>query len=116
MNASRALSPPLASSPSSTANATKQATINPIVTYGVRCVGLASRSGITRAPGQGFLVGFAVARTGPEGLAPGLAPALAPGLASGPDEPGTAVSTAWLMPSLEAQNSVGGSFSVPGTM
>src|SRR5262245_8826743 len=97
MNASRDASPPLARRPSSPANTTKQATISPSVTKGVRWVGLASRSGITRAPGQGFLVGFGIAFDGSaEGADDGLA--LGPAVASG-----TATRTAWLMLSDDSQ-------------
>src|SRR5829696_8455720 len=81
MNASSALSPPLAVSPSSHANATKQAMTTPTVTTGVLRVGLASRKGIMVRRGQGFLVGFGVASTGPDGpgdvLGLGAAPASA---------------------------------------
>ena len=107
MKASSAASPPLAIRPSSHANATKQAMTSEIVTSGVPLVGFASRRGITRTSGQGFLVGFGVVLAGLE-----LGFADAPGLAWGVS--GTATRIAWLTLSRVIQTSVAGWPSPPG--
>src|SRR5262245_6145094 len=68
--------------------------------------GLASRSGSTGAPGQGFFDGFGVACGLPEALGPGLPDGVAPSSL-------TATRAAWLMLSCEAQTRMAGVSSVP---
>src|SRR6185295_6204647 len=68
-------------------------------------------AGSRECAGQGFFVGLVVAGTVPDGLALELGEGLAPA----PPAPATGISSAWLMPSFDAQNRVAGSASVPGT-
>ena len=82
-NAFERASPPLASSPSSQAKPTKQATTMPIVTTGVRRVGLASRSGITRRGRSGLLGRLRGAWSGCGASADGRGRRSAPAAASG---------------------------------
>ena len=111
MNASSAVSPPLARRPSSQAKTTKQATTSASVTTGVRRVGLASRSGITGPLRSGLLGGL---RAGLALAAPAGRAGRRPGWPSS-SGPATATRIAWLTPSWDSQTRVAGWPSAPGT-